>query len=150
MMIAKWLSSKPSVESVRKFAIAVTVAVNIRDDLMVLKIPFLPGKGIFERAYAASEEKNKFPNTPAAVINTVLKMYLEKGTQDSPRSLNKLPKLQKVGFCTQNLGGKMNNSSSGLRDCMITYTIGKNMKKPMIARNVKIPASPPTERLRTT
>jgi hypothetical protein len=81
-------------------AIAVTVAVNIRDDLISLKIPLLPGKGIFESAYAASDEKNKFPNTPAAVMNTVLKMYLEKGTQESLRSLNKLPKFPSVGLAT--------------------------------------------------
>ena len=64
---------------------------------MIKKQPFLPGNGIFAIAYAAKDENKRFPNVPMAVINTVLNMYLENGTQESLKSVNKSPKFLPVG-----------------------------------------------------
>ena len=97
IIIANTLSIRPRYDNVKKFAIAVTVEVNIRDFCINQNMPFLPGKGIFETAYAASELNSKLPNVPAAVINTVLNMYLEKGTQESLKSVKRSPKFLPVG-----------------------------------------------------
>jgi hypothetical protein len=99
-MIANTLSIRPRYDNVKKFAIAVTVEVNISDFCINQNMPFLPGKGILASAYAAIDEKNKLPNVPAAVINTVLNMYLENGTHDVLSKLNKSPKFFVVGFDT--------------------------------------------------
>ena len=59
MIIANGLSIRPIVDKVKKFAIAVTVEVNISDFCINQNMPFLPGNGIFASAYAATDEKNR-------------------------------------------------------------------------------------------
>ena len=83
-----------------KLVIPVTVEWNIREVLTVLNIPFPPGNLIFAIAYAAKEEKNRLPVVPITDTNTVLKMYLEKGTQEVFIKTNKSVKLESVGFTT--------------------------------------------------
>ena len=55
----------------------------MRDILIVLNIHFLPGKWIFEKAYAAIDERKRFPTVPVTETRTVLNMYLEKGTHET-------------------------------------------------------------------
>ena len=50
-----------------------------------------------EIAYAAKDDRSKLPNVPINVINTVLNMYLENGTQESLSNVNKSWKFLKVG-----------------------------------------------------
>ena len=45
-----------------------------------LKNPLLPGKLYLANTYAAIDPKIKCPTVPTNVVNTVLKMYLVKGT----------------------------------------------------------------------
>jgi hypothetical protein len=53
-------------------------------------------------------------------VKTVLKIYLEKGTQEMFISEKSDLKLFKLGFITMNRGGYIHNSSRGLRDCIKT------------------------------
>ncbi|MNH46065.1 hypothetical protein D3C79_1086980 [compost metagenome] len=70
--------------------------------------------------YAAADAKTIWPKVPAAVINTVLKIYLENGTQELFMTWNRSPKFSNVGFLTNSVGGKTNSSSSGLNALLIT------------------------------
>jgi hypothetical protein len=45
-------------------------------------------------------------------------MYLEKGTQLSPIREQRDPKFWSVGLITMNLGGYIQSSSRGFKDCM--------------------------------
>ena len=77
-----------------------TVEWNIRDITMIWNIAFLPGNLSFEREYAAIEAKTRLPRVPQIVINTVLNMYLENGTQESPIRVTRSLKLSSVGLFT--------------------------------------------------
>ena len=55
-----------------------------------------------------------FPVVPIIVIITEFKIYLGKGSQESPKSAERLVKLSKVGFLGKSLGGNINNSLRGL------------------------------------
>ena len=79
---------------------AVTVLWNMRDVLTSLNIVFPPGNAIFAIAYAARDEKNRFPSVPATDVNTVLNMYLEKGTRVPLIRVNRSWKFLKVGLDT--------------------------------------------------
>ena len=65
-----------------KLVTAVTVWWNIREVLTVLNIILPPGNLILAIAYAAREERKRLPNVPITEVNTVLNMYLEKGTHE--------------------------------------------------------------------
>ena len=73
-MMARYVSIQPIMESVMKFTIPVTVAVNIRDFWMSQKKPFAPGKSILARAYAQRDARTRLPNVPPTEMRTVLKM----------------------------------------------------------------------------
>ena len=60
------------------------------------------------------------------------------------------PKLSSVGLTTKNLGGYIQSSSRGFRDCITTYTMGRNMNAPRITSIKVILASPPALRASTT
>ena len=68
-------------------------------------------------------------------------MYREKGTHEMFIKVNRSRKFLNVGLVTMKRGGYIHSSSSGLSDCMMTYS--------MTSRTV-MPASPPAERARTT
>ena len=78
-------------------------------------------------------------------MNTVLNMYLEKGTQDWLISTNTSWKFVRVGFFTRNLGGKMNSSSSGFKELLMARTSGSAMKDPMTIRINMLKTSPALE-----
>ena len=61
---------------------------------------FLPGNLIFARAYAAKDENITLPNVPQVEMNTVLNMYLEKGTQEVDISEKRSEKFFTVGLTT--------------------------------------------------
>ena len=55
-----------------------------------------------------------------AVLNTVLKIYLEKGTQEIFISEKSDAKLPRVGELTKKRGGYIQSSSRGFKDCITT------------------------------
>jgi hypothetical protein len=99
-MIARYVSNQPNSDIIIKEVIAVTVEWNISEVCTVLNINFPPGNLIFASVYAAKEAINRCPNVPITEVNTVLNIYLEKGTQDIFISENSDEKFSNVGFCT--------------------------------------------------
>ena len=81
-IIAQYVSSQPNTDIIINEVIAVTVALNISESCTIENIVFPPGNFIFAIVYAARDAINKWPNVPATDVNTVLKIYLEKGTQE--------------------------------------------------------------------
>ena len=77
----------------------------------------------------------------------VFMMYLEKGTQESPMTLNRSVKLLSVGFFTKIAGGYWNISSSGFRELFTIMTSGRDMNIPHMIMIVKSIPFPATERL---
>ena len=79
------------------------------------------------------------------VINTVLNMYLEKGTHDWLISTNTSWKLSKVGFLTKKRGGKINNSSKGFKELLMAKTKGSAIKDPISIKKKILKKSPTPE-----
>jgi hypothetical protein len=102
----------------------------------------LPGNLNFSSAYAAIDARITCPAVPTMVMVSVFKRYLEKGTHDSVRSMNTSPKLSSVGRCGNNLGGKMNNSSSGLKALPTENITGISMNRATMNINMCITTLP--------
>ena len=71
--------------------------MNIRATVASLKNALPPGKSYFESTKAAIDAMIRCPAVPAAVISTVLKIYLEKVTVDLPIFTIRSAKLSVVG-----------------------------------------------------
>ena len=87
------------------------------------------------------------PAVPATLTNTLLNVYLEKGTHRLSTSCPINLKFFTVGFDTVNRGGKRNNSSIGLNACTTVYTTGKSINPPRINNIRNTSMFPPWERL---
>ena len=96
------------------------------------------------------DASRRCPKVPATDTSTVLKMYREKGTHEMFIRVNRSRKFLSVGLVTMKRGGYIHSSSSGLSDCMMTYSMGRNMNTPKMTSRTVMPASPPAERARTT
>ena len=60
-----------------------------------------------------------WPKVPTTEINTVLNMYLEKGTHELLRLEKRSAKFLSVGFATQKRGGKIHSSSRGFSEVIM-------------------------------
>ena len=90
----------------------------------MLKNVFEPGNSYFAITKAPMDAIIRCPAVPTTVINTVLNMYLEKGTHDFPMVTNKSEKLSSVGFKAHTVGGTFNNSSNGFNALLMENTRG--------------------------
>ncbi|MCY9693857.1 hypothetical protein [Paenibacillus alginolyticus] len=71
----------------------------------------------------------------ATETNTLLKMYLVKGTIEVSVAVSRSKKLRSVGLCTKNRGGYRNSSSSGLNAVETMYTIGSAVNETSASMN---------------
>ncbi|CDB14097.1 unknown [Eubacterium sp. CAG:192] len=66
---------------------------------------------------------------PSTTVNTAtineFKKYLDIGIPVAPDKFNKFLKLSNVGFCTNNVGGNLNNSPKGLNALFIINITGR-------------------------
>ncbi|MFQ8952029.1 MAG: hypothetical protein ACLR56_02795 [Oscillospiraceae bacterium] len=87
---------------------------NISAEIIRLNQKALNGNSSFERANAAVEEIITVPTTTHRLTKTLLNTYLKNGTVELPKDITRSRKFLPVGCLTKNVGGKRNNSSSGL------------------------------------
>ena len=72
---------------------------------------------VFESTKADIAEKITQSTVPTTAIKTLLKTYLESGTERLEIKSGRAKKLLSVGLLTvKSVGGKTSNSSSGLND----------------------------------
>lgn len=94
----------------------------------MLKNSLLPGNLYFAKGYAAMDAIKICPTVPRTLIKMLLNRYLLKGTKELANNANKSLKFLVVGFITKNLGGKINNSSIGLKARVTVYSNGSAIK----------------------
>ena len=77
---------------------------------LILFNAYFPLNSSLESANAASDEIIMVKITTAAVVTTLLNIYLEIGIPDSDENVDNLIKLSSVGLLTNKRGGYKNNS----------------------------------------
>ncbi len=69
------------------------------------------------------DASRRCPKVPATDTSTVLNMYREKGTHEMFIIAEQVAVLER-GAGHDEAGGYIHSSSSGLSDCMMTYSMG--------------------------